>query len=107
MTKKQKLLYFCSVPVFIFLLWLSDLHCVWRTLFGIPCLGCGMTRAYMALLRLNIGKAFRSHFMFWSVPLLFWFVWKDGKVFRDRRINLGVLIAIGAGFLIRWILLVI
>lgn len=40
----------------------------WAT--GISCAGCGMTRAYLSLLRLDIRQAFRYHPLFWSVPLV-------------------------------------
>ena len=32
--------------------------------------GCGMTRAYLSLLKLDIASAFRYHPLFWMPPLL-------------------------------------
>ena len=44
---------------------LSDIDicipCVFKTLFGIKCPGCGLTRAFIWLLELNFSKAFESN----------------------------------------------
>lgn len=40
----------------------------WAT--GISCAGCGMTRAYLSLLHLDVKHAFIYHPLFWSVPLV-------------------------------------
>ena len=39
-------------------------HCPIKHLFGISCPGCGMTRAHLALLRLDFKEAFHLHPMF-------------------------------------------
>lgn len=44
--------------------------CLFRRILGIPCPGCGMTRAYLSLLHLNITSAFFYHPLFWCVPLV-------------------------------------
>ena len=36
---------------------------------GISCAGCGMSRAWMAFLHLDIAKAFAYHPLFWLVPI--------------------------------------
>lgn len=36
---------------------------------GISCAGCGMTRAWIALLHLDFGQAFYFHPLFWLVPI--------------------------------------
>ncbi|MCI8515850.1 MAG: DUF2752 domain-containing protein [Hungatella sp.] len=45
----------------------------WGT--GVPCPGCGLSRAGLALLRLDVPSAFTYHPMFWAVPLLGVFGW--------------------------------
>lgn len=52
------------------LLYLLDIGCLIKTLFGIPCPGCGMTRAWLALLRGDFSAAFRWHPLFWLAPVL-------------------------------------
>lgn len=37
---------------------------------GISCLGCGMTRAWMSVLRLDIKSAFYYHPAFWLPPIV-------------------------------------
>lgn len=44
--------------------------CVFRTLTGIPCPGCGMTRALLAVLSLNFSDAFYYHPLFFVPPLM-------------------------------------
>lgn len=44
--------------------------CPIRYVTGIPCPGCGLSRAYIALLHLNFREAFSYHPMFWAVPVL-------------------------------------
>lgn len=45
--------------------------CIFFNLFGIPCVTCGMTRAYVNLLHLDIKKAFFYHPLFFLVPFFF------------------------------------
>ena len=49
-------------------LYLTDIGCVFRTVTGIPCPGCGMTRAWLAVLRLDFAAALAYHPLFWIVP---------------------------------------
>ncbi|MBN2221358.1 MAG: DUF2752 domain-containing protein [Vallitaleaceae bacterium] len=48
--------------------------CVYKNIFGIPCPGCGMTRSYKALLKLDFQQAFYYHPLFFLVPILFLFI---------------------------------
>ena len=45
-------------------LYLLDIGCVFRLMTGIPCPGCGMTRAWLAALRLDFAAAFAYHPLF-------------------------------------------
>ncbi len=44
--------------------------CLFRRLTGIPCPCCGMSRAWIAALRLDFRGAFSFHPVFWSLPVL-------------------------------------
>lgn len=44
--------------------------CRVRTVLGIPCPSCGMTRAYKALLTGDIRLAFQMHPLFWLPPAI-------------------------------------
>jgi hypothetical protein len=51
--------------------------CLFKLLTGLPCPGCGMTRAYLHLFQGDIVGAFYFHPLFWLVPflvalLIFW-----------------------------------
>ncbi len=43
--------------------------CVFKSIFGIACPTCGMTRAHISLLRLDIGSAFYYHPAWWTAGL--------------------------------------
>ena len=43
--------------------------CPIKFITGISCAGCGMSRAWMAFLQLDIAKAFTYHPLFWLVPI--------------------------------------
>ncbi len=82
----------------ILLFWvLMDWPCIFRYLTGIPCISCGMSRAWLAALRLDLVQALYYHPMFWSVPVLALFLIFDGKLFPSRRLNTLVLGAILLG----------
>lgn len=77
-------------------LYLLDIGCVFRLMTGIPCPGCGMTRAWLAALRLDFAAAIAYHPLFWSVPIAFVlaFVREEtttGKVKRGIDIAIAVL----------------
>lgn len=49
---------------------LGGFKCVFLTLTGIPCPGCGMTRALICLLSLDISGVFHYHPLFFVPPLI-------------------------------------
>ena len=95
---------FCAVYVGVIALWMAlDLQCFWLATFGVPCPGCGMTRATLAALRLDFAEAFRLHPMFWVMPALGVHLFLDGGLFRRRWANVFFLCALAAGFLLSWL----
>ena len=85
----------------VLVLWHAlKLPCVWQALFGIICPGCGMSRAWLAALRLDFAKAFSLHPMFWSVPFLALYILFDGQLFKNKWVNYGALGLILGGFVI-------
>lgn len=44
--------------------------CPVRYFFGVSCPGCGMTRAWLHLLRLDFSGAFHCHPLFWTAPFI-------------------------------------
>jgi len=57
---------------------LTGTSCAFKSFIGVPCPGCGLTRAYMSLFRLDIRGAFVWHPMFWAVPVFIaaW-IWRE------------------------------
>jgi hypothetical protein len=71
--------------------------CVIRTVLGIPCPGCGLSRAWLAALRLDLSAAFSYHPLFWTIPLLGLYMLWDGKLFKNPWLNkLFPAVALGA-----------
>lgn len=63
-----------------------DTGCLFRRLTGVPCPGCGMTRAFLAAFRLDFPEAFRMHPL-WPlpVPVFLASMLKTGGLFGNKR----------------------
>ena len=95
----QKLLCLAGIALLLFLWRQLQLPCPVRSIIGIPCPGCGLTRACLAALHLDFSAAFAWHPMFWCVPALALFIVYDGKVFRSNKVNLLLWGSLLAGFI--------
>ncbi len=60
--------------VAVFVLERTGIGCVFRYFLGIPCPGCGLTRALRALLRLDIVGAFRYNPLIFAMPYVFVYI---------------------------------
>lgn len=76
-----------------------DMGCIFRLVTGVPCPGCGMTRAHLAALSLDFRAAFFYHpLWFLPAPLVLIQIFFPGGLFCDRRWNhlaamlLGILV---------------
>lgn len=77
--------------------------CFFMSLFGIPCPGCGITRACLSLLHLDFAGAVRYNPMVFSLPVLYIYFWTDGRLF-GKTADRVVVSLILLGFLVSWIL---
>lgn len=60
-----------SLAVFVVLSWqLTGTSCVLRSITGLPCPGCGLTRALLAALHGGLAAAWQLHPLFWLAPLI-------------------------------------
>jgi hypothetical protein len=100
MSRRDKL-FVLAIGAGILAIWLVlQPGCPFRNLTGIPCPGCGMSRAWLAALRLEWGLAFDYHPMFWAVPVLGWMFWWDFRPFRRNWINFALLLALCLGLVV-------
>ena len=100
---KEKLISTGLVVLIIAVMYLLEIPCLFKALFHICCPGCGMTRAYLSLLRFDIRKAFEYHPMFWAVPVWYLMYLFDDKLFKPRWVNTCVSVVIYSGFFINWV----
>lgn len=76
-------------------LYLLDIGCVFRLMTGIPCPGCGMTRAWLAALRFDFAAAFAYHPLFWMVPIAFVLAFvRDGTTSNKLKRGIDIVIAV-------------
>lgn len=101
---KEKLVFTVGYLLLAAVFYIWKLPCVFRALFGVVCPGCGMTRAVVAALRLDFAAAFSHHLMFWSIPILYLYIILDLKLFQSKFWNRIVLVALGCGYALNWLL---
>ena len=100
---KEKLVAIAAVVAAVIILWLFKVPCIFKALFDIECIGCGMTRAFLSAMKLDFVSAFYYHKMFWSLPILALYFLFDGKLFKNKFINITVVLLIGLGFILNWV----
>lgn len=59
-----------AILLIIFIFYITGIGCPIKYFTGVSCAGCGMSRAYFSLLRLDIKAAFHYHPLFFTPPLL-------------------------------------
>ena len=87
-----------AFALLLFVWWRKDWGCLLQRNTGIPCPGCGLTRAWLAAVKLDFAAALSWHPMFWSVPALVWFLFYDLEPLGSRRWNRWILGLILAGW---------
>ncbi len=59
--------------------------CIWKTVFNISCPGCGLTTAFMDLLKLDIRHAFKMNWLIFVIlPFGLYYLIKDFKRFKKK-----------------------
>ena len=101
---KEKILIGLAIVSGIAIGRLLNISCIFLWATGYECLGCGMTRALLSALKFDFALAFQYHRMFWSLPILGLYVLFDGKLFKNKLLNIGILVAVFVGFVINWVL---
>lgn len=67
---KESILLLCAVGLYVLGMYLLHIPCPIKLLTGVSCPGCGMTRAYASLLRLDFSAAFAYHPLWPLIPIL-------------------------------------
>ena len=88
---------------FVLVMYRLGARCLFLTYLGVPCPGCGMTRALLAALRLDFAAAFAFHPMVFALPVMYLYFLFDGKLFAKKWADPAVWVCIGAGFLLHWL----
>ncbi len=71
---------------------------------GVSCLGCGMTRAWISVLRLRFGEAFSFHPL-WPLPLIWLIVFYCKK--RFDHFNVWLFRAVNIAFIVAFVIVYI
>lgn len=59
--------------------------CLWKTMFGFECPGCGLTTAFIKLLQLDLAGAYKSNLLiFIVVPAGFFYILSDYNKFKKQ-----------------------
>ena len=88
----------------IAVMYIFKIPCLFKALIGIDCPGCGMTRAYISLLHLDIRGAFAYNAMFWAVPVGYLLYLFDDNLFKQKWLNIGISVLVYGGLFVNWIL---
>ncbi len=99
MSIKLKVAVLGAFLIYAAALYISPISCPILEITGIPCLGCGMTRALLSALKFDFKAAFSYHLMFWSVPVIAFGFLFDLRYMKYKWFYALIL----AGFLANWL----
>ena len=100
---KDKLLVGVIFLVVLVIMYVFKITCPMLQFLHIPCPGCGMTRAWIHALQLDLAAAFSYHGMFWSMPIVLLYYLYDGRLLPWKWADRLILILIAVGFAVCWI----
>ena len=92
--------------LFVFFMYKLGIRCLFRMWLGVPCPGCGMTRALVRLLRLDFSGAWNYHPMVFFLPLMYVYFLYDGRLF-GKKADRVVWTCLAAGFAAHWLCLLL
>ena len=107
---KHPLVFALSFAAFcgVWAAWIAlDIGCVFLNATSLPCISCGMSRAVICAARLDLVGAFSYHPMFWSLPIVAWYLATEMKPIRNKAVNLSLIGTILGGFVISYIVKII
>lgn len=93
-----------AIAAALFVLVLRGTPCIFKQLTAVPCPTCGMSRAWLAVFRLDMSAAFQYHPMFWGIAALGLLYILDGLPFPGKRCTRALYLLILVGFAVTYIL---
>ena len=100
---KEKMITLAWILGAVAIMYIFQIPCLFKTVFHIECPGCGITRAYISLLSLDIRQAFAYNAAFWTVPVYGLVYLFDGKLFPKKWMNFCLSHVVYVGLLVNWI----
>ena len=100
----HKILLLSFVLLIIYGMWYFETGCLVEMFLNIPCLTCGMTRAFFALINGNVSLAFEIHPMLFSVPILVIMFLFSNSLFNGKvkKYSVTLLMLIVSGFILNY-----
>ena len=80
-----------------------NVSCVFLSFFGIPCPGCGMTRALISVLKLDIIGAIKYNVVIFFMPYVFAYIFFD----FNHKFHKILLLGIAGIAIINWLIKII
>lgn len=77
-----------------------DISCVFKHFLGIPCPGCGITRAALSVLRLDFLAALKYNPFIFALPYIFIYIFFDLK---PKKVHDKIVFCIGVLWAIYWV----
>ena len=102
---KTKLVVTLGFVLVVMLLYYFDIGCMVRRIIGVPCMGCGLTRAWLAAFRLDFAAAFGYHHLFFLIPYIYLWLIFDFQLLPWKKLDYTVIGLILAAFVVRWVII--
>lgn len=99
---KDKIFFTVLLISFVMTYYIFSITCPIYKFTGIPCLGCGMTRAWISVLNFEFFEAFKYHSMFWAVPVVYILFIFDLDLYLPKKFVKFIYISILIGFFVNW-----
>jgi len=100
----QKLLLLAGFGTYFLVVYLlmarTGITCVFLHFLGIPCPGCGMTRALLCVLRLDFLGALDYNPLIFAMPYVFGYIFFEWKA----PVHKWILCAIGVFAIVNWVI---
>ena len=80
-----------------------NISCVFTEFLGIPCPGCGMTRAFLSVLKMDVYSAVKYNVVIFFMPYVFAYIMFDFK----HKVHNVLMSIIGIIAVVNWIIKII